>query len=143
MRGEPCRCLRVVDCAAVWEPNSLLSMSLARTFCLLLIAVLDSCSGTLPNSAISRHLASRYAGALTAATPVPTVIHDRGLHVPDETSDVPLLQQLRDELAKSDVNGAFAGITYDLTDGHTLARDWLRQTPKGLGHEAARPTPPP
>jgi phosphatidylserine/phosphatidylglycerophosphate/cardiolipin synthase-like enzyme len=111
-------------------------MSLARTLCLLLIAVLGSCSGTLPNSAISRHLANRYTGALTAATPVATVIHDRGLHVPDQASGMPLLQQLRDELAKSDVNGAFAGITYDLTDGNTLARDWLVQTPNVWGHKA-------
>jgi phosphatidylserine/phosphatidylglycerophosphate/cardiolipin synthase-like enzyme len=111
-------------------------MSLARASCLLLIAVLGSCGGALPNSAISRHLAIRFKGAENYATPVAKVIHDRGLHVPDMQSGAPPLEQLQAELAKSDPDGTFAGVTYDLTSGNSLPRDWIVQTPNNWGRRA-------
>src|SRR5438477_3571867 len=101
--------------------------------CLLLLA---SCGGSLPNSAVSRHLAGRYAGALSAETALPTVIRDRGITVPDSSSAVPLLEQLRDALAKSDPAGAFAGVTYDLTYGNKLDRDWIVQSPNMWGRKS-------
>src|SRR3954469_25180898 len=107
-----------------------LSMSWAHVLkvaaCLLLLA---SCGGSLPNSAVSRHLAGRYAGALTDSTALATVIRDRHIRPPDLSSAVPVLEQLRAELAKSDPAGAYAGITYDLTRGNSLGRDWIVQTP--------------
>jgi hypothetical protein len=42
-----------------------------------------SVRGNLPNSAVSRHLAGHYAGALTDSTAVATVIRDRGIRPPD------------------------------------------------------------
>ena len=111
-------------------------MSLARTLCLLMIATMTACSGSLPNSALPRHQASRFAGALTAATPVATVIRDRGLRPPDAEAPTPLLEQLYDALARSDPKGGYAGITYDLTFGNGLARDWLVQTPDRWGRAA-------
>jgi phosphatidylserine/phosphatidylglycerophosphate/cardiolipin synthase-like enzyme len=114
-----------------------LSMSLRALIFAALAAVLASCGGNLPNSAVSRHLAGRYAGALSDSTAVPTVIRDRGIKVPDITSTVPLLDQLRTELAKSDPGGAYAGITYDLTSGNTLPRDWIVQTPNIWGQKAS------
>ena len=88
-----------------------------------------------------RHLAShgeplRQAPS-SSSTPVAKVIRDRGIRVPDEQSDVPLLEQLQAELAKSDVDGAFAGITYDLTRGNSLPRDWIVQTPDDWGARRA------
>ena len=68
---------------------------------------------------------------------MPTVIRDRGIKVPDITSTVPLLDQLGPELAKSDPGGAYAGITYDLTSGNTLPRDWIVQTPNIWGQKAS------
>ena len=136
-RGEPCYCFRVVGCAAVWEPTTSLSTSLARTLCLLLIAVVGSCSGLLPNSAVSRHMANRFEGAVNSATPVAKVIHDRGIRVPDEQSDVPLLELLQAELAKSDTDGTFAGITYDLTRGNGLPQGWLVQSPNVWGRRSS------
>jgi len=112
-------------------------MSLGRTLCLLLIAILGSCGGYLPNSATPRHVANRFAGAIDSAAPVGKVIHDRGIRVPDEQSDVPLLEQLYEELMKSDIDGAFAGITYDLTRGNTLPRDWVVVTPDDWGRKAS------
>ena len=113
-----------------------LSMSLARTLCLLLIAVLGSCGGLLPNSAVSRHMANRYQGAVNNAAPVAKVIHDRGIRVPDEGAEQQLLEQLHAELAKSDDNGAFGRITYDLTRGNTLPRDWIVQSPNVWGRRS-------
>jgi phosphatidylserine/phosphatidylglycerophosphate/cardiolipin synthase-like enzyme len=111
-------------------------MSRARALCLLLLAMLGSCSGVLPNSAVSRHMANRYRGAVNNATPVAQVIHERGLHVPDMQSDTPPLEQLHGELARSDTHGAFAGITYDLSRGNGLPRDWIVQTPDIWGRRA-------
>jgi phosphatidylserine/phosphatidylglycerophosphate/cardiolipin synthase-like enzyme len=117
-------------------------MSLGRSLipalaALLIFGMLAACGGVLPNSAISRHLAVRYVGALDAATPIPTVIHDRGIHVPDPASNAPLLEQLQAELARSDVHQAFAGVTYDLTQGNRLARDWIVQSPNWWGRRAS------
>jgi phosphatidylserine/phosphatidylglycerophosphate/cardiolipin synthase-like enzyme len=108
-----------------------------RPVILVALASLAACGGNLPNDAISRHLAGRYAGALTDSTAVPTVIHDRGIKVPDGSSPVPLLEQLRAELAKSDPAGTYAGVTYDLTRGNTLPRDWIVQTPNIWGLAAS------
>ncbi len=99
--------------------------------------VLCSCGGNLPNSAVSRHLAGPYAGALSDETAVPAVIRDRGIRTPDIASPEPLLQQLRDALARSDPDGAFAGITYDLTAGNTLRSDWIVQSPNRWGHKSS------
>ncbi|MBS0221752.1 MAG: hypothetical protein JSR91_13515 [Proteobacteria bacterium] len=115
-------------------------MSAGKIFVVALIClffgILAACSGMIPNTAIPRHLAMRFIGALDAATPVATVIHDRGIHVPDPTSNTPILEQLEAELARSDVHHAFAGVTYDLTQGNRLGRDWIVQSPSWWGRRA-------
>jgi phosphatidylserine/phosphatidylglycerophosphate/cardiolipin synthase-like enzyme len=103
----------------------------------LFLGVLVACSGSVPNSAFSWHLAARLVGPLDSATPIPTIIHDRGIHVPQESSDVPFLEQLQAELARSDLHHAFAGVTYDLTHGNRLAPDWIVQTPDRWGRRAS------
>ena len=103
---------------------------------------LAACGGNLPNSAISRHLAGRYAGALTDSTAVATVIRDRGIRPPDLASNVPILDQLRAELAKSDPTGAYAGITYDLTRGNRLAEGWIVHTPDTMWGRKSSKLPP-
>src|SRR3954470_14344849 len=109
---------------------------------IMLASVLGSCGGNLPNSAVSRHLAGRYAGALTDSTALATVIRDRGIRLPDLSSDVPVLEQLRAELAKSDPTGAYAGITYDLTRGNRIGRDWIVHTPSGMWGRKSSDLPP-
>jgi phosphatidylserine/phosphatidylglycerophosphate/cardiolipin synthase-like enzyme len=116
-------------------------MSLRPLILAMLATLLGSCGGNLPNTAISRHLAGRYAGALTNSTAVATVVRDRGIRPPDRSSAVPLLDQLRAELEKSDPNGAYAGITYDLTRGNRLGRDWIVQTPVMWGRKASDLSP--
>ena len=100
-------------------------------------AAVASCGGTLPNSAVSRHLAGRYVGALTDSTALASVIRDRHIKPPDLSSDVPLLEQLRAELAKSDPTGTYAGITYDLTRGNRLGPGWIVQTPAQWGRRSS------
>lgn len=102
----------------------------------LLLVTLCSCGGNLPSSVVSRHLADRYAGSLSDETAIPTVIRDRGINVPDVPGSEPLLQQSRAALAKSDPDGAFAGITYDLTYGNTRS-DWIVQSPSRWGRKSS------
>jgi phosphatidylserine/phosphatidylglycerophosphate/cardiolipin synthase-like enzyme len=108
-----------------------------RAALFLMFLVLGACGGNLPNSAVSRHLAGRYAGALSDETAIPAVIRDRDIKVPDIDGAEPLLQQLRASLAKSDPGGAYAGITYDLTDGNQLPRDWIVHTPNFWSRKSA------
>jgi phosphatidylserine/phosphatidylglycerophosphate/cardiolipin synthase-like enzyme len=101
----------------------------------VLFGLLASCTGELPNSAIPANQAERDY-SLSATTPIAAVIRERDIKTPDQSSPVPLLEQLRRELAKSDPSGAFAGITYDLSAGNTLPNDWLVQSPRRWGHRA-------
>ena len=69
---------------------TLLSMSLrlpARCAWLLLaVGARRRAAATCPTARCPRHLAGRYAGALSDSTAVPTVIRDRGIKVPDAAS---------------------------------------------------------
>src|SRR5260370_12666454 len=101
----------------------------SRVANLVLLGALVSCSGELPNTAFSDLQGERDYTALSAATPIVNLIHDRDIRTPDESSPVPLLEQVRREVAKSDPNGTYAGITYDLRAVNTLPNRPLLQTP--------------
>jgi phosphatidylserine/phosphatidylglycerophosphate/cardiolipin synthase-like enzyme len=101
----------------------------------VLFGLVVSCTGELPNSAVPANQAERYY-SLSATTPITAVIRERDIKTPDQSSPVPLLEQLRRELAKSDPSGTFAGITYDLSGGNSLPNDWLVQSPRRWGHRA-------
>jgi phosphatidylserine/phosphatidylglycerophosphate/cardiolipin synthase-like enzyme len=103
---------------------------------LVLLGALVSCSGELPNTAFSDLQGERDYTALSAATPIVNLIHDRDIRIPDESSPVPLLEQVRREVAKSDPNGTYAGITYDLSGGNSLPKGWVVQSPTRWGHRA-------
>ena len=109
---------------------------LLRALVALFVGGLVACGGTIPNSAISRHLARHYNSALNDETPIAQVIRERHIRTPDATSGTPMLEQLYAELARSDETGAFAGVTYDLTQGNRLAADWIVQSPNRWGHRA-------
>jgi phosphatidylserine/phosphatidylglycerophosphate/cardiolipin synthase-like enzyme len=109
-----------------------------------LALLLAACSGAAPGSAVPSGLGERWQGMHTPTAPLAAIIHDNNIRPPDLGSSVPLLDQLAAELAKSDPNGLYRGVTYDLTTGNALARDWIVQSP-GLwgrsdapkGHSAA------
>jgi phosphatidylserine/phosphatidylglycerophosphate/cardiolipin synthase-like enzyme len=110
--------------------------NLSLALVVLFVGALVACGGTIPNSAVPRHLAKHYNSALSAETPIAQIIHDRHIRTPDTTAGAPLLDQLYEELARSDESGAFAGITYDLTRGNRLAADWIVQNPNRWGRRA-------
>ena len=93
-----------------------------RLASLILLGLLASCAGDLPNSVVSREQGERDHSALSSATQITDLVRDRGITTPDEDSPVPLLEQVRREVAKSDPNGTFAGITYDLSGGNRLPK---------------------
>ena len=102
----------------------------------MVLVALASCSGDLPNTAWRGGPGERGYSA-GAATPIVDLIRERDIRPPDQTAAVPLLEQLRRELAKSDPAGTFAGITYDLTAGNRLPSGWLLQSPTRWGRRAA------
>ncbi len=66
---------------------------------------------------------------------IPLIALERERHIepPSASSPTPILEQLAAEIAKSDEKGAFKGVTYDLTRGNRIDRDWLLQSPNGWG----------
>jgi phosphatidylserine/phosphatidylglycerophosphate/cardiolipin synthase-like enzyme len=97
------------------------------------LALLGSCSSMVAPHDIYGYkgFETRYAGAATAPDrwAVP-------LHALDPASATPLLVQLMAELAKTDPDGRYRGITYDLSTDNQLAGDWLLQTPNAWGVRA-------
>jgi phosphatidylserine/phosphatidylglycerophosphate/cardiolipin synthase-like enzyme len=104
---------------------------------IIFLIALASCSGDWANTALRGGPGERGYSADAAATPIVDLIRDRDIKTPDEAAAVPLLEQLRRELAKSDPDGNFSGITYDLTGGNSLAPSWLVQSPLRWGRRAA------
>lgn len=94
------------------------------------------CSGDLPNTVWHGGKGERGFSAAASGTPLVELIRERGIVVPDQASDVPLLAQLSRELAKSDPEGRVAGATYDFTQGNSLPRGWLVQSPTRWGRRA-------
>lgn len=101
------------------------------------LIVLASCSGDLPSTAWRGGPGEQGYSADGSATPLVDVIREHDIRPPDATAALPLLEQLRSEVAKSDPKGAFAGITYDLTNGNSLPSGWLVQSPNRWGRRAA------
>src|SRR5437899_478080 len=73
----------VGTCVAVWEGIRLLSMSVTAWRATRLLAdlaaifLLVSCSGNLPNTAVSDDQAERDHSALSAATPIASLLRER------------------------------------------------------------------
>jgi hypothetical protein len=98
----------------------LISSTLLAVIVLSVLAALAARTGDLPNTASTTTAwtstawrggpGERGYSADGTATPIGEVIRDRDIRTPNEDSAVPLLEQVRRELAKSDPKGAFAGI---------------------------------
>ncbi|MBS0539030.1 MAG: hypothetical protein JSR47_09770 [Proteobacteria bacterium] len=101
----------------------------------LLVFTLSSCSGYLPNTAFRRHEAGHHY-ELNDSTPLAALIRAHRIKPPDQASSTPLLTQLMAELEKSDNGGRYRGVTYDLTGGNVLGRDWIVQSPVDWGRRA-------
>src|ERR1700692_1230635 len=111
--------------------------SLTKWMASLLVLGASACAGALPDTATPSNLAERYYGTLTPKTPIAALVHDGGIQAPDPSSTIPLLEQVELELEKTDPTGSFRGVTYDLTAGNRLERDWIVQSPNWWGRRAA------
>ena len=107
-----------------------------RSFVFLALLLVVSCSGHLPNTAVRRHEANEHY-KVNDSTPLVALMRERHIVPPDQASAMPLLDQLQAELAKSDRSGRYNGVTYELTRGNVLARDWIVQTPDMWGKRAS------
>ncbi|HKU94137.1 MAG TPA: hypothetical protein VJR58_02620 [Vineibacter sp.] len=101
-----------------------------------LLAFLAAC-GRLPNTAVPTEAAERSYGAVTAATPIVSLIRQRDIRPLDLTSSLPPLEQTVRALRKTDPENRYAGITYSLTKSNALDPGWLIQTPDRWGSGAA------
>jgi len=111
--------------------------ALTKWTVLLLALVVGACAGALPDTATPKNLADRFFGTLNPKTAINAIIHDRDIRTPDQSSVTPLLEQVERELEKTDPTGSFRGVTYDLTSGNRLERDWIVQSPNWWGRHAA------
>jgi phosphatidylserine/phosphatidylglycerophosphate/cardiolipin synthase-like enzyme len=107
-----------------------------RSFVFLALLLVVSCSGHLPNTALRRHEANKHY-KVNDSVPLVALMRERHIVPPDQASATPLLDQLQAELAKSDRSGRYNGVTYELTRGNVLARDWIVQTPDIWGKRAS------
>jgi hypothetical protein len=101
----------------------------------IVLVAFSSCSGDLPNT-VWRGGPGERGYSAGAAVPIVDLIHERDIRIPDQVAAVPLLEQLRRELAQSDPDGTFAGTTYELTAGNRLPPGWLLQSPARWGRRA-------
>jgi hypothetical protein len=76
-------------------------------------------------------------GTTAAATPLTTIVQEKHIRPLNPGSQKPLLDQAMTELSKTDPQGHYRGITYDLTKNNALNRDWLIQTPAAWGRHSA------
>jgi phosphatidylserine/phosphatidylglycerophosphate/cardiolipin synthase-like enzyme len=104
---------------------------------IILGLLLAACSGAPPNSAVTEEGAEPHVGKRRATTPLAAITKQYDIQPPDPQSATPLLEQLERELAKSDPNGRFRGVTFQLTRGNSLAPNWIVQTPNSWGRRGA------
>ena len=90
----------------------------------------------LPDAARSESAVDQTTGTITPATPLAAVISKQQVRPLDPNAGTPLLDQAMVELAKTDPENRFRGITYNLTKDNILAPDWLVQTPNVWGRRS-------
>ena len=113
-----------------------MSMAGRLSFVLTVLLLVASCSGALPNTALRRHEANAHY-KMNDSMPLVALMRERHIVPPDQSLATPLLEQLQAELAKSDRPGRYKGITYELTRGNVLGRDWIVQSPNDWGRKAS------
>lgn len=114
------------------EPNKYWGIAPAMALALALTA----CSGARPNTAVPEHEAVEKLGFLAQDAPLTAIIKTHDIRPIVAASPEGLLPQITRELAKTDPQRRYRGVTYNLTSGNALARDWIVQTPNLWGQPA-------
>ena len=81
--------------------------------------------------------ATDQGGEITNTSRLAAIIEKQHVHPLDPAAGTPLLDQAMIELAKTDDEHQFGGITYDLTKDNSLDSRWLLQSPNIWGRHAA------
>ena len=105
----------------------------AAITCVLWLAACEH----LPNSVSPDGSVEQTYGAIAAATPLITIVQQKHIRPLNPASKRPLLDQAMTELTKTDPEGHYRGITYNLTKNNVLSQDWLIQTPAVWGRHSA------
>jgi len=108
-----------------------------RSLAVLLAALWMSGCVHLPDTARSEGASDHSTGKITTATPLAEVIAKEHVQPLNPAAGTPLLDQAILELAKTDPENSYRGITYNLTKDNALGIDWLVQTPNIWGRRAA------
>lgn len=109
---------------------------LRRALAPFILALTASCSGFLPSTSVPWHNARSHF-AIDDSAPLVAVERERHIQPPNLGATTPVLEQLAAEIAKSDIDGDLRGVTYDLTKGNALAKNWIVQTPDRWGVKAS------
>jgi len=114
--------------------------TLCRLATAVVLTALAACSH-LPGTAYSEDQAMAAAGSepakLQPAAPIAAIIREQGIQPLDPASRKPLLEQLVEELRKTDPSDRFQGVTYALSQYNALDPGWLLQTPNHWGKSGA------
>src|SRR5690606_8198691 len=95
-----------------------------------------ACSGARPNTAVPEPEAMRKLGFLEQDAPLTAIVRTHDIKPIDPAAPEGLLPQIARQLAKTDPQRRYRGITYNLTGANALARDWIVQTPALWGQPA-------
>lgn len=101
-----------------------------------LALALTACNGARPNTAVPEHEAVQKLGFLEQDAPLTAIIKTHDIRPIVTHSPEGLLPQIVRELAKTDPQRRYRGVTYNYTSGNALARDWIVQTPDLWGQPA-------
>lgn len=106
----------------------------------LALLTLAACAH-LPSTAYSEDHAAAFAAnepwKLSPAAPLPTVIRAHGVEPLDPAARRPLLEQVVDQLRRTDPWQRLRGVTYRLSHRNALDPGWLIQSPDRWGRSAA------
>jgi len=103
----------------------------------LILLALAACAH-LPNVAYEEQApATAEPAKLQPAAPLAAIIREQGVRPLDPAARRPLLEQVVDELRKTDPGDRFLGITYRLSEHNALDPGWLIQTPNRWGRSAS------
>lgn len=104
----------------------------------ILVVFLFSGCVRVPGTAQSANAPAPSDGDISNATPLAAVIKARHVQPLDPASSTPLLDQAVVELAKTDEDSRYRGVTYDLSKDNVLDPHWLIQSPNAWGHSATK-----
>lgn len=117
-----------------------MTLTTLRRFATAIALAASAACAHLPSTAYSEDqaaAAAAEAAKLQPAAPLAAIIRAQGVQPLDPDKRQPLLEQLVEELRKTDPWDRLHGVTYRLSEHNALDPGWLIQTPNRWGRSAA------